>query len=181
MHFTLAVNRAVKWHQLRSRAQHIDRDVEEYAAALRCLRATNRKFGSLTEEVIRDLIEICCHTDIKDRLLLEPELTLQNAVRIAKQVEQAIHKPAFLAPRSAHEHHNVSAVWKDKQGKRYTQEFYRCVSSQYFANSTTCPAKKNTCRNVTRKDVSQLSAEANIYKDCQTSWAVSSHYESRRC
>lgn len=76
-------------------------------------------------------------------LLLEPELTLQNVITIAKQVG--------YATQSAHEQHNMSAVQEDKQEKRYTQRCYRCHPSQHFANSITCPAKNKTCRKCNRK------------------------------
>lgn len=78
--FTPAINKTAERFDFRSRAQMLVRTVQEYVTALRCL-ATNFKFGTITENVIVDqLVEKAIHPKLLNRLLLEPELSLESTL-----------------------------------------------------------------------------------------------------
>lgn len=83
----LAGNRKKKYNHQKCIKRDCINEIPLHIAALRGI-ATKCKLGSLTEELISDqLIETCCQIQIRDHLLLEPEVALQNSIMIAKQVE----------------------------------------------------------------------------------------------
>lgn len=87
MHFVLKVNVVACRHAFRQRLQKADESVTQYIAVLHDL-AVPCAFGEMKDEMIRDqLIEHAHQCQIRDRLLLEDDLTLQRAVTLACQVE----------------------------------------------------------------------------------------------
>ncbi|PAA56643.1 hypothetical protein BOX15_Mlig004385g26 [Macrostomum lignano] len=75
----------------RQRAQHDGESIGDYVMALREL-ATNCKFGTFHDEIIRDqLVEKTCVPRIRERLLMEEDdLTLDDAIKKAERIEAAI-------------------------------------------------------------------------------------------
>lgn len=59
----------------------------------------NCDFGPLADDMIRDqLIEKTPSTRIRERVLLETDLTLQKAITIACQIEMAVAEAKAMAP-----------------------------------------------------------------------------------
>lgn len=112
--------------------------------------------------MIRDqLIEHVSNPNIRETLLLEPDLTLDKALTIASQVESAVQQAKAIA---ANDSVPVQAVQPRSQftKKKYNQHTrpnkpssatttsshscYRCGSDKHLANSSHCPAAKATCK-----------------------------------
>lgn len=121
-HFTPKVNVVAERHVFRQRKQAPHETITQYVAALREL-ASKCGFNDNTDEMIRDqLIEHLNNPSIRERLLLEPDLTLDKALTIAIQVESAVHQAKAIVSDSSVP---VEAVqprhnYKKKQ-KQYTR------------------------------------------------------------
>uniref|UniRef100_A0A096M9H1 Retrotransposon gag domain-containing protein n=1 Tax=Poecilia formosa TaxID=48698 RepID=A0A096M9H1_POEFO len=99
-HFTPKVNIVVERHAFRKRTQSPHETVEQYVTALRDL-ASKCDFDDKTEEMIRDqLVEHIFNSRIRERLLLEPDLTLDKAVTLAAQMESAAYQAKALTANS---------------------------------------------------------------------------------
>ena len=91
-HFNPKTNTVAERHAFRKRAQALHESILQYVAALRDLVSTC-DFGDRENEMIRDqLIENVCNSRIRERLLLEPELSLERALTLATQIESAAHQ-----------------------------------------------------------------------------------------
>ncbi len=72
------------------RAQRFGEPIVQYVAVLRELLVTC-DFGALADDMIRDqIVEKTCTSRIRERLLLETDLTLQKAITITGQIESAV-------------------------------------------------------------------------------------------
>lgn len=90
------MTKAVERYSLRQRAQLPGEIVEEYVASLRILAKTCKWEGQ-TEDLICDpLVENTSTKEVRERLLLEPELTLDAALVITMQISQALHESQLL-------------------------------------------------------------------------------------
>ncbi len=77
-------------HRFRQRSQRADETIPQFLSALREL-ASSCAYADMESEMLRDqLVERSYAPTVRDRLLLEPSLTLDSAVTIACQVEQAL-------------------------------------------------------------------------------------------
>lgn len=86
-HFKLATNVVVKRHKFRQHAQWPDESVKDYVFALREL-SIHCNFGDRTDVMIRDqLVEKLSSAHIREHLLLQPQLTLMDAMLLAGQTE----------------------------------------------------------------------------------------------
>lgn len=88
-YFVPITNIVAERHAFRKRCQAPHETVIQYVAALRELVVTC-EFGACADEMIRDqLVENVLSPRIRERLLLETDLTLDRAVTIASQIESA--------------------------------------------------------------------------------------------
>ncbi|XP_064469584.1 uncharacterized protein K02A2.6-like [Ornithodoros turicata] len=146
--FTTSVNRTAERYKFRSRAQFAEETVDEYVSALTELASTC-SFGSLTEEMICDqFVEKTDRREIRDRLLLEPSLTLDSALVIGRQVEQAIRESALL---SSPVHSSQVAGIRKNDSAPVKAKCFRCGSAKHKANHPSCPAKDKICRKCHKK------------------------------
>lgn len=162
-HFTPRVNVVAARHKFRQRAQRIDETVSQFIAELRHL-AVDCQFGGMEDEMLRDqLIERVFLAAVRDRLLLESELTLDRASELALQVESAVQNATLLS-NTGSSPAQVQAISKTKGSfKRGKQNYdkmpvqtgkpqnsnkrrcFRCGSNTHLANAHTCPAVSATC------------------------------------
>ena len=148
--------------------------IEDYVAALRQLVVTcgwNCAACSNADENIRDqIIEKTNSEQIRERLLLEENLTLTRTLELASQVECAMREAKSFASTSSTNKLAQESVNKVKfhskkpQKKKYTRKSqpskqapatkvcYRCGSSEYMANSPSCPAVTNAVISVAQLD-----------------------------
>ncbi|KAJ8346450.1 hypothetical protein SKAU_G00278510 [Synaphobranchus kaupii] len=165
IHFVPKVNVIAERHKFRQRAQRPDEPINQFLAALRELAAAC-EFGDMEEQMLRDqLIERAANTPIRDRLLLEPDLTLAKAATLALQIEAGLRYAGILSDattttaasvRAIHKQPRRSRQWEKKKpastpapaelqktGNR--RSCYRCGSTNHLANKPSCPAVKVTC------------------------------------
>uniref|UniRef100_A0A3P9IMQ9 Retrotransposon gag domain-containing protein n=1 Tax=Oryzias latipes TaxID=8090 RepID=A0A3P9IMQ9_ORYLA len=100
-HFNPKRNAVAERHVFRKRAQSQTESILQYVAALRDLAATCG-FDDKQDEMIRDqLVEHVRSQRIRERLLLEADLTLNKAVTLATQIEAATdflpYQPSYPA------------------------------------------------------------------------------------
>ncbi|XP_064464258.1 uncharacterized protein K02A2.6-like [Ornithodoros turicata] len=152
-YFTPTVNKTVERYKFRQRSQLPGENIEEYVTALRALVSTCR-FNDLTEEMICDqLVEKVAAKQVRDRLLLEPDLTLNTAITIACQVEQAMRESRIFSA-TLPDQIEVAAISKQRQVKKVKNAkhtCYRCGSTNHLANNPLCPAKDNLCKKCNKK------------------------------
>lgn len=173
-HFVPKVNVVACRHTFRQRVQRADETITQYMAALRALAAPCA-FGQMESEMLRDqLIANVSLTAVKDKLLLEEDLTLEKAITIACQVEAAVKNSSLLSHSTATAMKSVQAISMDtKYGRRgksarstkqslsaqsrsedrkqtatcqQRRQCFRCGSDKHLANDKNCPAAKVTCR-----------------------------------
>lgn len=160
-YFVPKVNGIVERHAFRQRRQAPHETAIQYVAVLRDL-ASKCGFDEKTDEMIRDqLIEYVANPNIRERLLLEPDLTLDKALTIATQVESARQKAKVIAATDSVPVHAVQPR-PQTTNKKYNQHTlpnmpltdtatssrscFRCGSDKHLANSPQCPAAKATCK-----------------------------------
>lgn len=96
-HFSPRRNIVGERHAFRKRAQAPHESVLQYVAALHDLAATC-EFGSNSDEMLRDqLVENINNPRIRERLFLEPELTLQRAIALSTQIEAVGEQAKVIA------------------------------------------------------------------------------------
>uniref|UniRef100_A0A669FAM3 Reverse transcriptase domain-containing protein n=1 Tax=Oreochromis niloticus TaxID=8128 RepID=A0A669FAM3_ORENI len=159
-HFSPKVNVVVERHAFRKRTQASHETVIQYVASLRDL-ASKCEFDDRTEEMIRDqLVEHVSSPSIRERLLLEPDLTLDKAVTLATQMESAVQQAKSVAadsstPVQAVQSHSHSMQRKHKynahpakpsHATKTSKNCFRCGSNTHLANFRQCPAAKVTCK-----------------------------------
>lgn len=157
--FTPNVNVVAERYRFRQRAQAMGESTDHYVAALRELVKTCN-FSTMENEMLRDqIVEKTCVPRIRERLLLESELTLDKALTLARRIEIAVADAKTFTESGTK---LVSAVYrqgnkkagnpkdkyKHKGGKRNdaSQQCYRCGSADHLANDQSCPAKEGTCK-----------------------------------
>ncbi|KAL7856478.1 hypothetical protein SRHO_G00153770 [Serrasalmus rhombeus] len=87
--FVPKINVVAERNKFRQRSQRPGESVVQFVAAPRGL-LVHCDFGTLADDMIRDqLVEKTCNSRIRERLLLETDLTLQKAITIAGQMESA--------------------------------------------------------------------------------------------
>uniref|UniRef100_H2ZS10 Retrotransposon gag domain-containing protein n=1 Tax=Latimeria chalumnae TaxID=7897 RepID=H2ZS10_LATCH len=95
-HFALKVNMVAERHRFRQCAQGLDETIVQYVAALREL-VSPYDFGDKTDVMLRDqIVEKASNSQICERLLLEPNLTLEKSIAIGCQIEPAIKNAQML-------------------------------------------------------------------------------------
>uniref|UniRef100_A0A8C6V5S1 Gypsy retrotransposon integrase-like protein 1 n=1 Tax=Neogobius melanostomus TaxID=47308 RepID=A0A8C6V5S1_9GOBI len=178
-YFTPKVNVVVERHLFRKRKQAPHETIVQYVAALRDL-ASRCNFEDKMDEMIRDqLIEHVTASRIRERLLLEPDLSLDKAITLATQVESAANQAKSMAT----DHTTpVQAIQqrppykkKSQQNKRPSKPpdatassaptcCFRCGSDKHLANYPQCPAAKAKC-----KSCSKIGHFARVCRSAKTS------------
>ncbi|KAK6493672.1 hypothetical protein HHUSO_G25 [Huso huso] len=170
-HFSPKINVVAERHKFRQRAQRPDETITQYTAALHELIALC-DFGDMEDEMLGDqLVERASNYRIKERLLLEPKLTLEKALEMACQIESAIQSASLLKkedsvpvqtlharysnkPTRQRDKDTSTALTKTKgadyPAKQNRISCYRCGSSTHLANASTCPASKVKCNNCSK-------------------------------
>lgn len=166
-HFIPMTNVVVERHTFRKRAQGPHETVSQYVAALREL-ASSCDFGDKADEMLRDqLIQYVTNAHIREKLLLEPNLTLDRAITIATQIEsaaeqakrmagdrpslqvQAVQKKSFR-PRQQYKP-STHAPSPTAASRKSSRACFRCGSDSHLANAPSCPAAKATCKSCHKK------------------------------
>ncbi|KAL0153866.1 hypothetical protein M9458_050848 [Cirrhinus mrigala] len=144
-YFMPKVNTVVARHRFRQRSQCADET--QFLSALREL-ASSCAYADMESEMLRDqLVERSYAPAVRDRLLLEPSLTLDSAVTIACQVEQALSSsdtlaaPFGIGKRARH----VVTELNLHSTRRGNRTCYRCGAKNHLANATNCPAARAKC------------------------------------
>ena len=152
-HFQASINVVAERYRFRSRAQMPGESIDNWIAHLRELSA-NCEFATLNEEMIRDqLVEKVLNPQIREKLLQEKRLTLDEALVIARQMEVAKREAATFSPAS-----EVRAVsYKDPKkkpapptGSNSKGHCYRCGRKDHNAAAPTCPARNAKCRSCSK-------------------------------
>uniref|UniRef100_A0A3P9DDX2 Retrotransposon gag domain-containing protein n=1 Tax=Maylandia zebra TaxID=106582 RepID=A0A3P9DDX2_9CICH len=101
-YFHPKVNVVAERYHFRQRAQAVSESTDHYVAALREL-VKQCKFGAMENEMLRDqLVEKTNNARIRERLLMEEDLTLDRALEIARCTEAAIADAKAIAVDKAH-------------------------------------------------------------------------------
>ncbi|KAL7879761.1 hypothetical protein SRHO_G00020150 [Serrasalmus rhombeus] len=167
--FVPKINVVAERNKFRQRSQRPGESVVQFVAALRGL-LVHCDVGTLADDMIRDqLVEKTCNSRIRERLLLETDLTLQKAITIAGQMESAATEakamtcPGDVVVKAVHARSYVSTKPRRSSQFEVTQKqtasnfhrtaqnktCYRCGSLSHLANYPKCPAKQVTFRLVT--------------------------------
>lgn len=165
-HFMPKVHVVTSRHTFRQRVQRPDESVTQYIATLSALTSLC-VFAGMESEMIRDqLIANANLSAVRDRLLLEDDLTLDKAPAIACQVESAVHNSTLLsranssgsAPvqavgveqrysqgkNGAHQEKSAQATPQQPDRQRQTNgnqqrhHCFRCGSNKHLANDKNC-------------------------------------------
>lgn len=95
--------------------------------------------------MLRDqIVEKICTPCVCERLLIEPELTLEKTITLVRMTETAMNDAKTFMDSGTK---SVNAVYK--QGNRKQSEnsqCYRCGSTNHLANDQLCPAKNARCK-----------------------------------
>lgn len=109
-HFVPKVNVVACRHTFRQRVQRADETITQYVAALRALSAPCT-FGQMESKMLRDqLIANAALSAVRDKLLLEEDLTLEKAITIACQVEAAVKNSSLLCHSTVNATNSVQAI-----------------------------------------------------------------------
>lgn len=94
-HLVPKVNVIVECHKFHQRAQRPDESINQFLASLHELAALC-EFGDMEEQMLCDqMIARVASTRIRDRLLLESDLTLAKATSLALQTNSAYCSPNY--------------------------------------------------------------------------------------
>ena len=153
--FVPKVNVVAARYRFRQRAQHAAESTETYITALRA----KCNFGTMYDEMLRDqLLEKTASTRIPERLPMEPSLTLETAVELSRQIEEASREAQHMSGGSLP---SVQAITHTKRCKHQQQlcsksqqrhtghsttACYRCGSADHKTDFSRCPARKSICR-----------------------------------
>ncbi|KAJ8046478.1 hypothetical protein HOLleu_05158 [Holothuria leucospilota] len=152
-HFKPTVNVVAERYRFRQRAQLPGEPVDSYISSLRELASTC-EFRDFADEMIRDqLVEKTTSTKLRERLLLEKDLTLTKAITLARNMEQALREASSMCPNGK----PISTAEVRKKGVQppssagTKRQCYRCGSNKHLANSRDCKAVDAVCRGCNKK------------------------------
>ena len=146
--FQSRINTVAERYRFRCRAQRPGEPIETYTAELRDL-VSRCEYKTLTDEMIRDqIVEKCNSKQIREKLLMEPDLTLTKALEIAGYHERACTDAELISGESF----DVQAVdkgkWEPRRDKKSNiKKCYRCGAIDHLSFSEKCPARNVSCKN----------------------------------
>ena len=142
-------------HKFFTRSQKPDETIDQYVTDLK-LKSRTCEFGELRDSLIKDRV-VCgiCSDQVRERLLRDPELTLQKAIDTcrAAEVTKAQMKNLTEEEKTVHvvrqKQQSAAAFASDSQAQRTEktgQQKIQCTSCGYkhFAQAR-CPAMGKTC------------------------------------
>ena len=171
--FVPRMNVVAERSRFRQRVQRQGESTVQYVAALRDL-LLNCDFGALADDMIRDqIIEKTSSSRIRERRLLETDLTLLKAITMASQIETAVAEAKAMASATeatvqvvrGRTNVNPSALRANmpvNHPKHTAQRktCYRCGSNSHLANNAKCAAKMKTANNVGNLDTAKVCRSA---------------------
>ncbi|PIK33917.1 hypothetical protein BSL78_29263 [Apostichopus japonicus] len=96
-YFVPATNIVAERYRFRQRSQRHDETIDQFVTALRQL-VVHCEFGDLQQEMLRDqIVEKCLNNRLRERLLLEPKLTLNKTLEISRQIEGAMRESKAIS------------------------------------------------------------------------------------
>ena len=150
-HFLPTVNVVAERYKFRQRAQLPGESIDAFISSLRELASTC-DFDTFQDEMLRDqLVEKITSPKLRERLLLEPRLTLTRALEVARNYEQAQSeaRSMTLKQSAAFTTSQVRDAKPPTSGQ--TRKCFRCGSGKHLANSSECKAVQATCRACQKK------------------------------
>lgn len=96
-YFTPKVNAVVERHAFRKTKQTLHESIVQYMAVLCDLTSKCGFMDKMGEMILHQLIEHVSTSNIRERLLLEPDLTLDKAITLATQLELAAQQAKTMA------------------------------------------------------------------------------------
>lgn len=157
--FSPPENKVAARYKFRQRAQHPGEKVDVWVSALRTLVATCQ-YRDLEDEMIQDqIIEKTNDSRTRERLLMEPDLTLDRALTIARQIERAREDSRAIAKDQSAGlpfQHSVARVRTSDAsaaipGSRRNRTAPRnnacfcCGKEGHWAKDPACPALRAVC------------------------------------
>ncbi|PIK54155.1 hypothetical protein BSL78_08940 [Apostichopus japonicus] len=166
-YFVPATNIVAERYRFRQRSQRHDETIDQFVTALRQL-VVHCEFGDLQQEMLRDqIVEKCLNNRLRERLLLEPKLTLNKTLEISRQIEGAMRESKAISEgasgytagsanlqnvhgkqskRRNKKHSSHEAAQSNKQNTDAQKRVcYRCGSDKHLANDPNCKAKTGKC------------------------------------
>lgn len=159
-YFVPRINVVAERYRFRRRRQRVDETVAQYVTALEEL-VKHCAFGNLKDEMVRDqVVEACVNPRIRERLLLEPDLTLQKVLDCSRCIEdaqrdsramtqgqeshnQSVHKLYMQKPRGKQ---NSEGRKGRNEKEQKTQDGCRnCGSINHATYDSRCKAKGTKC------------------------------------
>ena len=155
--FIPRVNVIVERFTFRQRAQQPQESTAEYVSVLRGL-ATNCKFGTMTDDMIRDMVvEKTTHPRLREKLLQDSELTLDRTLAAAEAYERAFRESAVMSGQQPSSTPVVAKLSQSQHQKKVKNQPPRsgptdrptpcsnCGRSSHQAGSKDCPARGRIC------------------------------------
>ncbi|KAK0142948.1 Paired box protein Pax-3 [Merluccius polli] len=172
--FVPRMNVVAERSRFRRRVQRQGESTVQYVAALRDL-LVNCDFGALADDMIRNqIIEKTSSSRIRERRLLETDLTLLKAITMASQIETAVAEAKAMASATeatvqvVHGRTNVnpSALRANKHTAQ-RKTCYHCGSNSHLANDPKCAAK-----NEKRKQCGKFGHFAKVCRSAASTYDV---------
>ncbi|XP_071943706.1 uncharacterized protein [Antedon mediterranea] len=164
-YFEPKINVVAERYKFRSRSHEPGENVQMFVLALKHLASTCQ-FAGLHDDMIRDqIVEKTNSTRVRERLLMEKDLTLTKAIQIAERVEAAekerkaiegiaVKIPdelnAVPMPVCAQTQVNKRSYRNNGPNGEGKRRCFRCGSQRHLANSDECPARSRVCRQCSR-------------------------------
>ncbi|CAM4476884.1 unnamed protein product [Lepidochelys kempii] len=162
--FVPKVNVVANCYRFHQSGQKPGETIMQYIASLRSLIVIC-DFGNMADEMIRDqLIEKTTMLHVRERLLLEPQLTLEKAITIGTQIESATAEAKIMSMNKGGtvpavtllqksslplQTHNCKRKTNEKPSNQQIQNTVKacfcCGSPQHLANYTGCLVKVAQC------------------------------------
>lgn len=145
-HFARKCSVMAERFYFRRRRQHGGENIEDFVTALMGM-VTRCKFGMLQDEMIRDqVVEACSSEDIRERILMEEDPTLDQVMKIAKRMEMSTREAKSLATDGSFRGDVQQIRVKNSAvQKKRVRKCFKCGSESHLANDLNCPARNSKC------------------------------------
>lgn len=150
-------NETYERHVFKSRIQGPSETVDQFVTELR-VKAASCNFGTLTDSMIRDQVVAGIRSNqVRERLLREPDLTLQKTIRFCRSFEASSHHMQNLTLDEKEAHSVTVKSGKGRGKKKFTKTdskqageastAVRCSDCGYTTHrSGQCPAIGKICK-----------------------------------
>ena len=144
-HFAPQENVVAARYKFRSRGQFSGETFDAWYSELKSLVA-NCNYRDLESEMLRDqIVEKTASSRVRERLLMEKDLTLDIAITVARQIEQAIKDSKAITAHPAAD--AVNRVHSSKYSAPPSRKgaCFCCGEEGHWAKNPQCPALRATC------------------------------------